>query len=74
MKMVEPHCAISDIELELSQGNDSFCLGPVGEWNGADFLLLGEGLFILLVGRIKLPQKGRWALRIRKIMFGAPQT
>ena len=47
MKMVEPHCAISDIELELSQGNDSFCLGPVGEWNGADFLLLGEGLFIL---------------------------
>tara|TARA_B100000459_G_scaffold74187_1_gene41195 strand:+ start:1337 stop:2113 length:777 start_codon:yes stop_codon:yes gene_type:complete len=69
MKMVEPHCAISDIELELSQGNDSFCLGPVGEWNGADFLLLGEGLFILLMGRFRLPQKGRWALRIRKIMF-----
>lgn len=69
MKMLEPHCAISEIELELSQGSDSFCLGPVGEWNGADFLLLGEGLFILLVGRFKLPQKGRWAVRIRKIMF-----
>ncbi len=69
MKMLEPHCAISEIELELSQGNDSFCLGPVGEWNGADFLLLGEGLFILLVGRFRLPQKGRWAVRIRKIMF-----
>ena len=69
MKMVEPHCAISEIELELSQGGDSFCLGPVGDWNGADFLLLGEGLFILLVGRFRLPQKGRWAVRIRKIMF-----
>ena len=69
MKMLEPHCAISEIELELSQGGDSFCLGPVGEWSGADFLLLGEGLFILIVGRIRLPQKGRWAVRIRKIMF-----
>ena len=69
MKMVEPHCAISEIELELLQGGDSFCLGPVGDWNGADFLLLGEGLFILLVGRFRLPQKGRWAVRIRKIMF-----
>tara|TARA_B100000767_G_scaffold51409_1_gene46812 strand:- start:3128 stop:3904 length:777 start_codon:yes stop_codon:yes gene_type:complete len=69
MKMLEPHCALSEIEKELADGNDSFCLGPVGEWNGADFLLLGEGIFILMVGKLKLPQKGIWAQRIRKIMF-----
>ena len=27
LKMLEPHCAISEIERELAQGNDSFCLG-----------------------------------------------
>ena len=27
MKMLEPHCAISEIELELSQGGDSFVWG-----------------------------------------------
>lgn len=69
MKMLEPHCAISEIEKEIAEGNDSFCLGPVGEWNGADFLLIGEGLFILLVGKLRLPQKGRWAKRIRKVLF-----
>ena len=26
-KMLELHCAVSEIESELAQGNDSFCLG-----------------------------------------------
>ncbi len=69
MKLFEPHCEISEIEKELAEGNDSFCLGTVGEWNGADFVLLGEGLVILLIGRFKLPQNGRWAVRIRKTLF-----
>ena len=69
MKLFEPHCSITEIEKELAQGNDSFCLGPVGEWNGADFLLLGEGLVILLIGRFKLPQNSRWSNRIRKVLF-----
>jgi hypothetical protein len=69
MKLFEPQCSFSAIEKDISDGNDSFCLGPVGEWNGADFLLLGEGLFILLIGKFKLPQNGRWAERVRKILF-----
>jgi len=71
MKLFEPHCSKAEVEKELGQGNDSFCLGPVGEWNGADFLLLGEGIFILMIGRLKLPQKGRWAQRIRKVLFAS---
>ena len=39
LKMLEPHCAISEIESELAEGNDSFCLADAGEWNGADLLL-----------------------------------
>ena len=40
LKMLEPHCAVAEIERELAEGNDSFCLGESGNWNGADFLLL----------------------------------
>ena len=69
LKMMEPHCAISEIEGELAEGNDSFCLSDPGDWNGADFLLLAEGLFLVFVGKFKLPQKGRWAKRIRRLAF-----
>ena len=69
LKMLEPHCAISEIEGELANGNDSFCLAPAGDWNGADLLLLAEGLFLVFVGRFKFPQKGRWAKRIRRLGF-----
>ncbi len=69
LKMLEPHCAISEIESELAKGNDSFCLASAGEWNGADLLLLAEGIFLVFVGKFKLPQKGRWAKRIRRIGF-----
>ena len=54
MKLFEPHCSQAEVEKELAEGNDSFCLGPVGEWNGADFLLLGEGIFILMLSLIHI--------------------
>ena len=69
LKMLEPHCAISEIESELAEGNDSFCLGNSGDWNGADLLLLAEGLFMIFVGKFKFPQQGRWAKRLRKMAF-----
>ena len=69
LKMLEPHCAISEIESELAQGNDSFCLGDSGNWNGADLLLLAEGLFLVFVGKFRFPQQGRWAKRFRRMAF-----
>ena len=69
LKMLEPHCAISEIEGELAQGNDSFCLGDSGNWNGADLLLLAEGLFLVFVGKFRFPQQGRWAKRFRRMAF-----
>ena len=69
LKMLEPHCAISEIEAELAEGNDSFCLGNSGDWNGADLLLLAEGLFLIFVGKFKFPQQGRWAKRFRRMAF-----
>ena len=69
LKMLEPHCAISEIEAELAEGNDSFCLGNSGDWNGADLLLLAEGLFLIFVGKFKFPQQGRWAQRFRRMAF-----
>tara|TARA_Y100000589_G_scaffold153265_2_gene145973 strand:- start:21934 stop:22782 length:849 start_codon:yes stop_codon:yes gene_type:complete len=69
LKMLEPHCAISEIEQELAEGNDSFCLGNAGDWNGADLLLLAEGLFMIFVGKFRFPQQGRWAKRFRRLAF-----
>jgi hypothetical protein len=69
LKMLEPHCAISEIESELAEGNDSFCLADAGEWNGADLLLIAEGVFMVFVGRFKFPQQGRWAKRLRRLAF-----
>ena len=54
LKMLEPHCEVSKIELELAQGNDSFCLGETGEWTGADFLLVAEGLFLVFMGKFTM--------------------
>ena len=68
LKMLEPHCAISEIESELAEGNDSFCLADAGEWNGADLLLLAEGVFMVFVGRFKFPQQGRWAKRLLSLI------
>ena len=69
LKMLEPHCAVAEIERELAEGNDSFCLGESGNWNGADFLLLAEGLFLMFVGKFRFPQHGRWAKRLRRMAF-----
>lgn len=69
LKMLEPHCAIAEIENELAKGNDSFCLGDSGDWNGADLLLLAEAMFLIFVGRFKFPQQGRWAKRFRRMAF-----
>lgn len=69
LKMLEPHCAVSEIEAELAKGNDSFCLGNSGDWSGADLLLLAEGLFLIFVGKFRFPQQGRWAKRFRRMAF-----
>ena len=69
LKMLEPHCAVSEIESELAQGNDSFCLGNSGDWSGADLLLMAEGLFLIFVGKFRFPQHGRWAKRFRRMSF-----
>jgi len=43
-------------------------LGEVGQWSGADVLMLMEGLFLFVYG-FELPQNKAWAKRLRKAGF-----
>lgn len=66
--MFEPTCSPSVVEQELRDTGTSYCLGEVGQWSGADVLMLMEGLFLFVYG-FELPQNKAWAKRLRKIGF-----
>jgi hypothetical protein len=69
--LADPNCAFQTIENELQTSGASYCLQEKGQWDGADFMMLAEGLVILLAGRWELPQHKRWAQRVRKVGFVA---
>ena len=66
--MFEPSCSFDLVEEELRASGTSYCLGEVGQWSGADVLMLMEGLFLFVYG-FELPQNKGWARRLRKIGF-----
>ena len=68
MLMFEPSCSPSMVEQELRDSGTSYCLGEVGQWSGADVLMLMEGLFLFVYG-FELPQNKAWAKRLRKAGF-----
>jgi len=68
MLMFEPSCSPSLVEQELRDSGTSYCLGEVGQWSGADVLMLMEGLFLFVYG-FELPQNKAWAKRLRKAGF-----
>jgi hypothetical protein len=66
--MFEPSCSRALVEEELRNSGTSYCLGEVGQWSGADVMMLMEGLFLFVYG-FELPQNKAWAKRLRKIGF-----
>ena len=44
--MFEPSCSFDAVEEELRSSGTSYCLGEVGQWSGADLLMMMEGLFV----------------------------
>lgn len=66
--MFEPSCSFDAVEEELRSSGTSYCLGEVGQWSGADLLMMMEGLFLFVYG-FELPQNKGWARRLRKVGF-----
>ena len=66
--MFEPSCSFDAVEEELRSSGTSYCLGEVGQWSGADLLMLMEGLFLFVYG-FELPQNKGLARRLRKVGF-----
>ncbi|MGB0593549.1 MAG: hypothetical protein ACPG81_00020 [Poseidonia sp.] len=66
--MFEPSCSFDAVEEELRLNGNSYCLGEVGQWSGADLLMMMEGLFLFVYG-FELPQNKGWARRLRKAGF-----
>lgn len=69
-EMFLPGCDIPLIEAELANGDQSYCLGAVGSWDGVDLLFLCLGLFVLLYGRIGFMKTGRRSQRLYHVLFG----
>ena len=44
--MFDPSCSFDKVEEELRTSGSSYCLGEIGQWSGADLLMLMEGLFL----------------------------
>ena len=53
--MFDPSCSFDKVEEELRTSGSSYCLGEIGQWSGADLLMLMEGLFLFVYG-FELPQ------------------
>ncbi|MEC8398966.1 MAG: hypothetical protein VXZ34_05215 [Candidatus Thermoplasmatota archaeon] len=66
--MFEPSCSFDAVEEELKTSGTSYCLGEIGQWSGADLLMMMEGLFLFVYG-FELPQNKGWARRLRKVGF-----
>ena len=71
LKMTEPQCSFVEISNSLESSGQSYCLGTTGDWGGADFIMLLEGLVIVLAGRFKLPKGAGWVARSRKMAMVA---
>jgi len=69
LKMTEPHCSFDEISESLEGGGQSYCLGSAGDWDGADFIMLLEGLVLIFAGRFKLPKGVGWIERSRKLVM-----
>ena len=67
LKMTEPHCSFDSISENINGGGQSYCLGQTGDWDGADFIMLLEGLVLIFAGRFKLPRGAGWMKRSRKL-------
>ena len=67
LKMTEPHCSFDSISENINGGGQSYCLGQTGDWDGADFIMLLEGLVLIFAGRFKLPKGAGWMKRYRKL-------
>lgn len=66
--MFEPSCSPQMIEQELAERGNSYCLGELGQWSGADIMMLLESMFLLVYG-FELPQNKAWARRVRRVGF-----
>ena len=71
LKMTEAQCSFNEISNSLESSGQSYCLGATGDWGGADFIMLLEGLVMVLAGRFKLPKGAGWVARSRKIAMVA---
>jgi len=71
LKLTESQCSFSEISSSLESSGQSYCLGATGDWGGADFIMLLEGLVMVLAGRFKLPKGAGWVARSRKIAMVA---
>ena len=60
-------CTTETIEYDMKNEIASDCYSQVGQWEGSDLLFLLEGLALFTSAFIKLPKKGVWANRIRRI-------
>ena len=67
LKMTEPHCSFDSISEHINSGGQSYCLAQTGDWDGADFIMLLEGLVLIFAGRFKLPKGAGWMKRSRKL-------
>ena len=67
LKLTEPQCSFDEISSSLESSGQSYCLGSTGDWGGADFIMLLEGLVMVLAGRFKLPKGDGWVARARKL-------
>lgn len=71
LKLTEPQCSFDEISSNLESSGQSYCLGSTGDWGGADFVMLLEGLVMILAGRFKLPKGAGWVARSRKLAMVA---
>jgi len=71
-KMGSVSCSDEAIQASVDMGMTSECFDYLGTFGGADIMMLLEGIALLGAGFIKLPRKGKWATRIRRVslMFG----
>jgi hypothetical protein len=69
LKLTEPQCSFDAIASSLESSGQSYCLGSTGDWGGVDFLMLLEGLVLVLFGRFKFPKGAAWAARSRKLVM-----
>lgn len=71
VKLTEPHCEFAEISANIEESGQSYCLGNAGDWDGADFIMLIEGLVLTFAGRFRgfRASKGTPSKRLRKIIM-----